>query len=151
MDLVIERTPKDHIVILGVDAQQCFDPLKALDCHEIMGEFVMGHRDRRGDCFLKLLYAFNLHLPQTYVEEFDTRYTCFNNGRSDPKQIDYMATSAPKKWVAQSKVAETNATFSDYWPLSMGLLPRTPYAEVEADGRQKDAYTDRLGIQGARF
>ncbi len=51
MDFVIERTPKDHIVSLGVDAQQCLCPLKALDTHEIMGEFVLGHRDWMGRLF----------------------------------------------------------------------------------------------------
>ena len=45
MEFVIEHTPKDHIVILGVDAQQCLGPLKAFDSLGIMGEYVMGHCD----------------------------------------------------------------------------------------------------------
>ncbi len=45
MDFVVERTPRDHIVILGADTQQCLGPLKAFDSQDIMGEFVMGHRD----------------------------------------------------------------------------------------------------------
>ncbi len=48
MGYIIEHTPKDHIVILGVDTQQCLSPLKAFDCQDIMGEFVMGHRDWMG-------------------------------------------------------------------------------------------------------
>ncbi len=62
-----------------------------------------------------------MHLPHTYVEGFDRIITCFNNGWSVPKQIDYMATTAPKTWVVQAKVAEPNATSSDHWPVSMGL------------------------------
>ena len=75
MEFVIEHTPKDHIVILGADAQQCLGPLKAFDSQDIMGEYVMGHRDWRGDCSLKLFYSYNLHLPHTFFEGFDTRYT----------------------------------------------------------------------------
>ena len=89
-----------------------------------MGEYVMGERDWRGDCFLKLLYAFGMYLPHTYVIGFDTRYTCVNNGCSDPKQIDYMATTAPRRYIAQAKIAEATATTSDHWPLSLGLLQK---------------------------
>ena len=38
-----------------------------------------------------------MHLPHTYVENFDLAYTCTNNGRSEPKQMDYMATTAPSR------------------------------------------------------
>ena len=135
MEFLIEHTPKDHIVILGADTQQCLGPLKAFDSTDIMGEYVMGHRDWRRDCFLKLLYSYNLHLPHTFVEGFDLRFTCFNNGKSDPKQIDYMATTAAKKWIVQAKVAESSATDSDHWPLSFGLLPKSqkfrPAAKTE--------------------
>ena len=93
----------------------------------------MGHRGWRGDCFLKLLYSYNLHLPHTFVEGFDTRFTCFNNGKSDPKQIDYMATTAAKRWIIQAKVAESSATTSDHWPLSLGLLPRK--SKYKTDGQ----------------
>ncbi len=57
MGFIIENTPKEHIVILGVDAQTCLGRLKAFDSQDIMGEYVMGHRCWRGDCILKLLYA----------------------------------------------------------------------------------------------
>ena len=98
----------------------------------------MGHRDWRGDCFLKLLYSYKLHLPHTFVEGFDLRFTCFNNGKSDPKQIDYMATTAAKKWIVQAKVAESCATDSDHWPLSLGLLPKTPKCRqaAKSEGKQ---------------
>ena len=55
----------------------------------------MGHRGWRGDCLLKLLEAYRLHLPQTFVEGFDTKYTCVGNRHNEPTPIDYMATSAP--------------------------------------------------------
>jgi hypothetical protein len=51
MEYIIENTPKDHIVILGADTQQCLGPLKAFDSTDIMGEYVMGHRDWRGRLF----------------------------------------------------------------------------------------------------
>ncbi len=38
MEYIIEHTPKDHIVILGADAQQCLGPLKAFDSQDITGE-----------------------------------------------------------------------------------------------------------------
>ena len=38
MEYVIEHTPKDHIVILGADTQQCLGPLKAFDSTDIMGD-----------------------------------------------------------------------------------------------------------------
>ena len=47
MDAIMEDTPKDHIIILGVDAQTCLGPLKAFDCSDTMGEYVMGHRVAR--------------------------------------------------------------------------------------------------------
>ena len=97
--------------------------MKAFDCTDIMGEYVMGQRDRRGDCFLKLLYAFDHCLSHAYVKGFDTKYTCVSNGRSDRRQIDYVAT-APRSYIAQAKVAEATAALSDHWPLSIGLLAR---------------------------
>ena len=48
MEFIIEHTPRDHIVIMGVDTQQCFGPLKAFDSKDIMGEYVMGERDWMG-------------------------------------------------------------------------------------------------------
>ncbi len=48
-----------------------------------------------------------------------------------------MATTAPEKWVVQAKVAESNATCSDHWPLSLGLLPRVPMRRVKPTGDRK--------------
>ena len=73
---------------------------------------------------MRLLTAYNMHLPHTYVENFDLAYTCTNNGRSEPKQMDYMATTAPSKWITKAKRAEYDATTSDHWPLSLNLLRR---------------------------
>ena len=101
-----------------------------------MGEYVMGERDWRGDCFLSLPYAFIMHLSHTYVTGFDTRYTCVNNGCSDPKQIVYMATTAPRRYIVQATIAETTATTPDNWPLSLGLLPRSR-TRGEQPGGQK--------------
>ena len=118
--------PRPRIILLSwVDTQQCLGPFKAFDCPDILGEYVMGDRDWRGECFLKLLYAYDLHLPHTFVEGFDKRYTCINK-RSDPKQIDYMATTIPRKYVVQAKVAEATSATSDHWPLSFALLLRIP-------------------------
>ena len=70
MDMIMENTLKDHIIILGVDAQTCLGPLKAFDSQGIMGEYVMGHRCWKGGCMLKLLCAYRLHLPHTFVDGF---------------------------------------------------------------------------------
>ena len=67
-----------------------------------------------------------MHLPQTYVEHFDLAYTCMNNGRSEPKQMDYMATNTPRKWITRARRAEFDATVSDHWPLVFQLLRKTP-------------------------
>ena len=146
MEAVIESTPKDHFVILGVDTQQCLGPFKAFDCPDILGEYVMGDRDWRGDCFLKLLYAYDLHLPHTFVEGFDKRYTCINNGRSDPKQIDYMATTIPRKYVVQAKVAEATSASSDHWPLSLALLPSIPQGKRKNDKKKTHTSNPLVGI-----
>ena len=37
-----------------------------------------------------------------------------------------MATSAPRKFVSQAKIAHTDATTSDHWPLSFAHLPKAP-------------------------
>ncbi len=57
MEFIIEHAPKDHIVVLGVDAQQPLGPQKAFDDPEILGEYAMGNRDWMGDCILKLLHV----------------------------------------------------------------------------------------------
>ncbi len=66
-------------------------------------------------------HAFRLALPHTFVKDFEFRYTCINNGRSEPKQMDYMATTAPMRWITEATVAELDATKSDHWPLSFVL------------------------------
>ena len=48
MNAIMEDTPLDHIIILGVDAQTCLGPRKAYDCNSTMGEHVMAHRGWRG-------------------------------------------------------------------------------------------------------
>ena len=109
-----------------------------------MGEYVRASAIGRGDCFLKLLYSYDMHLPHTYVAGFNTRYTCINNGRSDPKQIDYMATTIPKKYIVQAKVAEATSTSSDHWPLSLAVLPRVVEVRNNSTGRTRHI-TNRLG------
>ena len=89
----------------------------------------MGERDWRGDSFRKLLYAFCPYLPHTYVRGFDATYTCVTNGRSYPKQNDYMATTAPRRYIVQAKVAEATSALPGHWPLSLGLLPRKRCAQ----------------------
>ena len=84
--------------------------------------------DGGGDCLLKLLESFNLHLPHTFVEGFDTIYTCIGNRHSDPTQVDYMATSAPQHFIEHAKIADTCAAISDHWPLSFLLNPKTKAA-----------------------
>jgi hypothetical protein len=125
MDAIMEDTPLDHIIILGVDAQTCLGPRKAFACNDTMGEYVMAHRGWRGDCLLKLLEAYRLHLPQTFVEGFDIVYTCVGNRHNEPTQIDYMAISAPPHFITHAQIADTSATISDHWPLSFVLKPKT--------------------------
>ena len=73
---------------------------------------------------MRLLGNFNFHLPHTFVEGFDKQYTCMNNGRSEPKQMDYMATTAPRRWITKAKRAEYDATSSDHFPLTLSLLSK---------------------------
>ena len=54
MDAIMEDTPLDHIIILGVVAQTCLGPRKAFECDDTMGEYVVRHRGWRGDWHLKL-------------------------------------------------------------------------------------------------
>ena len=37
MDAIMEDTPLDHIIIMGVDAQTCLGPRKAFDCNDTIG------------------------------------------------------------------------------------------------------------------
>ena len=96
----------------------------------------MGNRGWKGERFLRLLKAYSMHLPHTYVEDFDTAYTCTNNGRSEPKQMDYMATTVPHKWIAKASILECDATVSDHWPLVLSILQKRP-EEWKAKREQK--------------
>ena len=136
MEYIIESTPNNRIVILGADIQDPLGPRKAFDDPLILGEYVMGNRGWKGERFLRLMTAYNMHLPHTYVEDFDLAYTCMNNGRSEPKQMDYMATNAPCKWITRARRAESDATVSDHWPLVLNLLRRRP-EEVRGTREQK--------------
>ncbi len=88
----------------------------------------MGNRGWKGERFLRLMKSFNMHLPHTFVWHFDKAYTCMNNGRSEPKQMDYMATTAPHRWITSAKRLECDATQSDHWPLVLSLLRKQPEA-----------------------
>ena len=57
IEFIVEHTPRDHIVILGMDTQHALDPQQAFDDPDIIGEYAMGHRDWRGEWFLRLLYT----------------------------------------------------------------------------------------------
>ena len=124
MEYIIDSTPHNYIVILGADIQGPLGPLMAHDDPLILGEFVMGNRGWKGDRFLRLLYAFNMHLPHTFVKDFDKAYTCINNGRSVPKQMDYMATTVNRKWITKASRLDCDAAQSDHWPLVLSLLPK---------------------------
>ncbi len=71
---------------------------------------------------MRMLGSFNFPLPETFVEGVDKTYTCLNNGRSEPKQMDYMATTAPRRWIARAITAEHDATASDHFPLTLSLV-----------------------------
>ncbi len=83
------------------------------------------------------MHSYNIRLPHTFVADFDMLYTCMNNGHSDPTQIDYMATTAPERWITDAELADSSATSSDHWPLALTLLRKSsvrarPRAEEEA-------------------
>ena len=46
---------------------------------------------------MRMLGNFDFHLPHTFVRGFDKKHTCTNNGRSEPKEMDCMATTAPRR------------------------------------------------------
>ena len=101
--------------------QNPLGPRRAFDDPLIIGEFAMGHRGWKGERFMRMLTTFNLHLPHTFVEDFDLAYTCMSNGRSEPKQMDYMATTAPRRWITRANRAEYGAIMSGHWPLTLSL------------------------------
>ncbi len=90
MEYIVDSTPHNHIVILGADIQGPVGPQRAYDDPLMLGEFVMGNHDMA--------------------------YTCMSNGRSEPKQMDYMATAVPHRWITQASRLECDATVSDHWP-----------------------------------
>ncbi len=102
----MDSTPHDHIVILGTDTQEPLGPQRAFDNPNMIGEFAMGHRGWKGERVMRMLGNFNFHLPHTFVEGFDKKYTCLNNDRSEPKQMDYMATTAPRRCITRAILAE---------------------------------------------
>ncbi len=71
---------------------------------------------------MRMLGNSNFHLPHTFVEGFDTTYTCLNNGGSEPKQMDSMATTATRRWITRAIRAECDATTSDHFPLTLSLV-----------------------------
>ncbi len=56
----------------------------------------MGHRGWKGERVMGMLG--NFHFPHTFAEGFDVKHTCVSTGRREPKQMDYMATTAPRRW-----------------------------------------------------
>ena len=97
---------------------------------------------------MRLLKAYNTHLPHTYVESFDLAYTCANNGRTEPKQMDYMATTAPKKWITKATRLECDATKSAHWPLVLNLLRKRPEGARPKTRADTEQDNDRLVPQG---
>ena len=71
---------------------------------------------------MRMLGAFDFHLPHTVVQGFDLQYTGVSNGQSEPKQMGYMATAAPRRWITKAKRGEYDATLSDHWPLVLSLI-----------------------------
>ena len=69
MEHIIESTPNNRIIILGADVQEPLGPRKAFDDPHILGEYVMGYRGWKGERFLRLTTAYNMHLPHTYVKK----------------------------------------------------------------------------------
>ena len=84
----------------------------------------MGHRGWKGERVMRMLGNVGFHL-HTFVQGFDKQYTCTNNGRSEPKQMDYKATTAPRRWITRAKRAEYDATPSDHYPLTLSLLRKS--------------------------
>ena len=111
---------------MGADTQEPLGPQKAYDNPNLIGEFVMGYRGWKGERFLRMLGQFDFHLPHTFVQGFDLLYTGVSNGQSEPKQMDYMATTAPRKWITKAKRGEYDTTLSDHWPLVLSLIEK-PY------------------------
>ncbi len=70
---------------------------------------------------MRMLGNFHFHIPHTFVEGFDEKYTCVNNGRIEPRQMDYMATTAPRRWITRAKRADFDATLSGHFPLALRL------------------------------
>ncbi len=54
MEFIVDSTPHNHIVILGADIQGPLGPRRAFDDPLILGEFVMGNRDWKGERFLRV-------------------------------------------------------------------------------------------------
>ncbi len=48
IELIVERMPRDHVVIFGADVQEHVGPQRAFHDPEISGEHAMGHRGWNG-------------------------------------------------------------------------------------------------------
>ena len=138
IEFIVDSTPHDHIVIMGADTQEPLGPQKAYDNPNLIGEFAMGYRGWKGERFLRMLGQFDFHLPHTFVQGFDLLYTGVNNGKSEPKQMDYMATTAPRKWITKAKRGEYDTTLSDHWPLVLSLIEKNP-TKAKREVRQTTA------------
>ena len=73
---------------------------------------------------MRMLGNFDFHLPHTFVQGFDLLYTGVNSGKSEPKQMDYMATTAPPRWITKAKRGDYDATGSDHFPLVLTLIAK---------------------------
>ena len=124
IEFLVDSTPRDHIVILGIDTQTPLGPQTAYDNHNLIGEFVMGNRGWKGDKVMTLLGSYDFHLPHTFVQGFDKLFTGTNNGKHEPKQMDYMATTAPKKWITKADRGVYDSTTSDHFPLVLTLIAK---------------------------
>jgi hypothetical protein len=112
----------------------------------------MGTRGWKGERFLRMLGNFDFHLPHTFVRGFDTMYTGTINGKPGPKQMDYMATTAPPKWITRAARGDYDATTTDHFPLVLSLIAKHAMPRNEREGEEADeCKTHRVGAHGARL
>ena len=123
LEHVIASKPPGYFVMIGVDSQDCLGPWQLQDKH-VVGEFVMGSRDDRGEAVVKLVHEFQLRAFSTFFAGRFGQYTCHHHGRAEPSMMDYMLSNVLFYSVGFCEAIETDATASDHRPIELQLPHR---------------------------
>ena len=89
--------PRDHYLVIGVDAQDVLGPASTVEEPSILGDFAEGPRGYKGECFLKTCLEFDLRILNTLSRDPEGTHTCHYYLKRPPRQIDYLVSSLPRR------------------------------------------------------